>query len=361
MKRYLGGFGPSSRAEIADWAGLKPTDLEPALKKLKLRRFRAEDGEELLDLPRAPLPDPDTPAPVRFLPVWDAILLVHARRTGVLPEEHRSKVFNVKTPQSMPTFMVDGLRGGVVDVREGARAGRALRPGLRARCERRSTRRPSAWPRCIRRAAPALQRARDGLRRPSVIAVGARSGVRTARRLRRHPGWITVLEAELLRLREAALGVCHVAELAGEAELAEGGHGLAAVASGDAPGLRWRARGPPPGPRPARRSERRRHGHKRVAGPEGETAWRARTASTSARRLRSTPLARRRGGTSSVGATSACTSTSSGREPSIEHRTTEPGSRVASETKRAEASSPSARPGRASRRARPRWWSRSGS
>ena len=112
VKRYLGGFGPSSRAEIADWAGLKPTDLEPALKKLKLRRFRAEDGEELLDLPRAPLPDPDTPAPVRFLPVWDAILLVHARRTGVLPEEHRSKVFNVKTPQSMPTFMVDGYVAG---------------------------------------------------------------------------------------------------------------------------------------------------------------------------------------------------------------------------------------------------------
>ena len=64
--------------------------------------------------------------------------------------------------------------------------------------------------------------------------------------------------------------------------------------------------------------------------PRPRPAWRASTASTSASRLRSTPLATRRGGTSSVGATSACTSTSSGREPSIAHSTTEPGARVAS-------------------------------
>jgi hypothetical protein len=79
---------------------------------MKLRRFRAEDGTELVDLPRAPLPDPDTPAPVRFLPVWDATLLAHARRTGILPEKHRSKVFNVKTPQSVSTFLVDGVVAG---------------------------------------------------------------------------------------------------------------------------------------------------------------------------------------------------------------------------------------------------------
>ena len=49
--------------------------------------FRGEDGAVLYDLPRAPRPDADTPAPVRFLPVWDATLLVHARRTGILPEQ----------------------------------------------------------------------------------------------------------------------------------------------------------------------------------------------------------------------------------------------------------------------------------
>jgi hypothetical protein len=75
---------------------------------LALRRFRAEDGAELLDLPRAPRPDPETPAPVRFLPVWDATLLVHARRTGLLPERYRQRIFNTRAPHSFSTFLVDG-------------------------------------------------------------------------------------------------------------------------------------------------------------------------------------------------------------------------------------------------------------
>jgi hypothetical protein len=112
VKRYLGGFGPSMADEIANWAGLPPNRVTPVLERMKLRTFSAEDGAELLDLPRAPLPDPETPAPVRFLPTWDATLLVHARRTGVLPEEHRPKVFNTTTPQSVPTFLVDGRVAG---------------------------------------------------------------------------------------------------------------------------------------------------------------------------------------------------------------------------------------------------------
>jgi hypothetical protein len=112
IRRYLGGFGPSTLDELADWAGLPPKRVAPVLDRVKLRRFRAEDGSQLLDLPRAPLPEPGTPAPVRFLPTWDASLLVHARRTGILPEEHRPKVFNTKTPQSVPTFLVDGRVAG---------------------------------------------------------------------------------------------------------------------------------------------------------------------------------------------------------------------------------------------------------
>ncbi len=57
------------------------------LERLDLPRFRDEGGGELLDLPRAPLPPAETPAPVRFLPTWDATLLVHARGTGILREE----------------------------------------------------------------------------------------------------------------------------------------------------------------------------------------------------------------------------------------------------------------------------------
>ena len=66
----------------------------------------------MIDLHRAPLPDAATPAPVRFLPTWDATLLVHARRTQILPERFRPLVFSTKTPQSVPTFLVDGRVAG---------------------------------------------------------------------------------------------------------------------------------------------------------------------------------------------------------------------------------------------------------
>ncbi len=112
VRRYLQGFGPGAPKEIADWAGLKQKPVEETLEGLNLRRFRDEKGGLLVDLPRAPLPAPDTPAPVRFLPTWDATLLVHARRTQVLPEEHRAKVFSTKTPQSIPTFTVGGQVAG---------------------------------------------------------------------------------------------------------------------------------------------------------------------------------------------------------------------------------------------------------
>ena len=112
VRRYLGAFGPAPRTDLASWAGLKATHLAPALERLTLRRFRDEAGKELLDLPRVPLPDPDTPAPVRFLPTWDAALLVHARRTGILPERFRPLVFNTRIPPSVPTFVVDGAVAG---------------------------------------------------------------------------------------------------------------------------------------------------------------------------------------------------------------------------------------------------------
>jgi Winged helix DNA-binding domain len=112
VRRYLGAFGPASVREIADWAGISHTKLLPVIDRLPLRRFRDEKGKELLDLPRAPLPDPATPAPVRFLPTWDATLLVHARRTQIVPERYRPLIFNTKTPHSVPTFMVDGAVAG---------------------------------------------------------------------------------------------------------------------------------------------------------------------------------------------------------------------------------------------------------
>ena len=112
VRRYLGGFGPAAAVDIAQWAGLKLRDVAPALERVSLRRFRDERGKEMLDLPRDPLPHPETPAPPRFLPTWDAVLLVHARRTGVLPERYRPLVFSTKNPPSAPTFLVDGVVAG---------------------------------------------------------------------------------------------------------------------------------------------------------------------------------------------------------------------------------------------------------
>ncbi len=111
-RRYLAAFGPATAAEFADWAGLTPAVAQPVAERVGTRRFRAQDGAELLDLPRAPLPDPDTPAPVRFLPTWEAALLVHARRAVVIAEEDRPRIFNTKMPQSRPTFPVDGQVAG---------------------------------------------------------------------------------------------------------------------------------------------------------------------------------------------------------------------------------------------------------
>jgi Winged helix DNA-binding domain len=112
LERYLGGFGPGQLVDAANWAGVPPKKLQAPAERLKLRRFRDEDGKELLDLPRAPLPPAETPAPPRFLPVWDAILLAHARRARVLPERYRTLVFSTKTPQSVNTFLVDGSVAG---------------------------------------------------------------------------------------------------------------------------------------------------------------------------------------------------------------------------------------------------------
>ena len=112
MRSYLAGFGPATAKDVAAFTGLGLKALRPILSDLELEHFRSEQGDELLDVPGAPLPDPETPAPPRYLPTWDATLLVHARRTGLLPEEHRPKLFSTSTPHSFPTFLVDGAVAG---------------------------------------------------------------------------------------------------------------------------------------------------------------------------------------------------------------------------------------------------------
>ena len=112
VRRYLTGFGPAAPASIANWAGLPVTPVRQVLHRMSLENRNAEDGRKLVDLPDLPLPGGDVEAPVRYLPTWDATLLVHCRDSGILPEEYRPRVFHVRTPQSVATFLVDGSVGG---------------------------------------------------------------------------------------------------------------------------------------------------------------------------------------------------------------------------------------------------------
>ena len=113
LRRYLGAFGPATRADIAEWSGLRVRDFEAAFETLEpLRRYEDERGRELLDLPRAPLPPGDMPAPVRFLPRFDNLVLSHADRTRVIAEEYRHTVIH-SVGMVEATFLVDGFVAGL--------------------------------------------------------------------------------------------------------------------------------------------------------------------------------------------------------------------------------------------------------
>jgi Winged helix DNA-binding domain len=119
LRRYLAAFGPASRKDVDVWSMMRMPQIKPALERLEpLRRFRDEHGRELLDVPRGPLPDAETPAPVRFLPKWDNVLLAFADRTRVLPDEYRKAVIR-QNGDVAQTFLVDGFVAGTWRVHDG--------------------------------------------------------------------------------------------------------------------------------------------------------------------------------------------------------------------------------------------------
>jgi Winged helix DNA-binding domain len=119
FRRYFAAFGPASRRDLVAWSMMHVPEIQRALDRLEpLRRFRDEQGRELFDVPRAPLPDADTPAPVRFLPKWDNVLLAFTDRTRILPEQIRKRVIGANGDVAQ-TFLVDGFVAGIWRVENG--------------------------------------------------------------------------------------------------------------------------------------------------------------------------------------------------------------------------------------------------
>jgi Winged helix DNA-binding domain len=110
--RYLAAFGPASVADVATWSRL--TGLREVVERLRprLRVFRDERGRELVDLPDAPRPEPATPAPPRFLPEYDNVLLSHADRSRFVPDERRARLSRVSGP-AHGSVLSDGLLCGL--------------------------------------------------------------------------------------------------------------------------------------------------------------------------------------------------------------------------------------------------------
>ena len=129
VRRYLAGFGPASVADVAQFA------LVPRARAAgggRGARRRAGDAArpgrtELLDLPGAPRPDGDTPAPPRLMAMWDSVLLAYADRGRVIPPEHR-KLVTRNNGDVLPTLLVDGFVAGVWRPVEGGIEATAFEP-----------------------------------------------------------------------------------------------------------------------------------------------------------------------------------------------------------------------------------------
>jgi hypothetical protein len=126
--KYLAAFGPATVRDVQTWSGR--TQLKQSVEEIKaeLRTFRDEKGNELFDLPNAPLPSADTPAPPRFVPDYDNLVLSHAERGRVVPDEYRKRVF-LSAARVRATFLIDGfVRGAWKIEKKGKTAALLIEP-----------------------------------------------------------------------------------------------------------------------------------------------------------------------------------------------------------------------------------------
>ncbi|MGW2935647.1 winged helix DNA-binding domain-containing protein [Streptomyces sp. NPDC001156] len=112
--RYLAGFGPASVADVAQFAMVQRAHVREALHALDgaVERIQGPGGTPLFDIPGAPRPSADTPAPPRLMAMWDSVLLAYADRGRVIPEDYRPLVTR-RNGDVLPTLLVDGHVAGV--------------------------------------------------------------------------------------------------------------------------------------------------------------------------------------------------------------------------------------------------------
>lgn len=166
VRRYLAAFGPATVRDAQRWSGLP--DLKEAFERLRpsLVTFRDDKKRELFDLPDAPRPASDSPAPIRFIPDFDNLVLGHDDRRRIIADEHRPQL-TTKNLQVKATFLVDGFVSGTWKIDRTKRAaslvlspfGKLSRP-LRASLEEEASAllafvEPDAATRSIQLSAPA--------------------------------------------------------------------------------------------------------------------------------------------------------------------------------------------------------------
>jgi hypothetical protein len=143
VRRYLAAYGPATKQDVGQWAGIpRLTPIAASLDRLGLRTFRDEQGRLLYDLPRAPLPPADTPAPPRLVPRFDNLVLSHADRSRVLGDVPPSRIVT-KNAIVHATILVDGfvagtwqLEGGRVKLEPFGKLDAAVRRTLKEEAER---------------------------------------------------------------------------------------------------------------------------------------------------------------------------------------------------------------------------------
>lgn len=126
--RYLAAFGPASVADMQTWCGLTRLDADFAALSDQLMTFIDETGRTLYDLPDAPRPSADTAAPVRFLPVYDNVILGYADRSRIVDPADIGRLWQGETNRG--SILIDGMvgpswefsktkAGGMLDIRVG--------------------------------------------------------------------------------------------------------------------------------------------------------------------------------------------------------------------------------------------------